>query len=159
MMADKWIDVSPKDIIWDNIDVSKNPLPWLELGVSLTHGLIGWSLRNPLPIRHIVDGQYRSDHHLVRTCCICRHAEQCRHIVRESIVSPPCMPMMDVLSEGVDGLHSWLCWIRNAPTPVPGIIQGILPPLFLAILFAILPWLLKGMSLFISLGFNFLTTR
>lgn len=41
---------------------------------------------------------------------------------------------------------SWLCWIRNAPTPVPGIIQGILPPLFLAILFAILPWLLKGTS-------------
>lgn len=22
MMADKWIEVSPKDIIWDNIDVS-----------------------------------------------------------------------------------------------------------------------------------------
>lgn len=43
--------------------------------------------------------------------------------------------------------YRWLCWIRSAPTPVPGIIQGILPPLFLAILFAILPWLLKGKNM------------
>ena len=48
---------------------------------------------------------------------------------------------------------SWLCWIRNAPTPVPGIIQAVLPPLFLAILFAILPLLLRGTSWsFVCLG-------
>jgi hypothetical protein len=33
-----------------------------------------------------------------------------------------------------------------APSPAPGIIQGVLPPLLLAILFAVLPFILRGMS-------------
>ncbi|KAF8586259.1 DUF221-domain-containing protein [Ramaria rubella] len=40
----------------------------------------------------------------------------------------------------------WLTWVCRAPTPVPGIIQGVLPPLLLSILFAILPWVLRGLA-------------
>lgn len=54
----------------------------------------------------------------------------------------PLLLLLTTLSELL--CIRWLCWIRHAPSPVPGIIQGVLPPLFLAILFAILPWLLKG---------------
>jgi len=41
----------------------------------------------------------------------------------------------------------WLEWICKAPAPVPGIIQGVIPPALLAILFAILPFILKGTQL------------
>ncbi|KAF9467356.1 DUF221 family protein [Collybia nuda] len=40
----------------------------------------------------------------------------------------------------------WLQWVCDAPSPVPGIIQGVLPPLLLAILFAILPLILRGLA-------------
>ncbi|KAG6898143.1 hypothetical protein C0992_004859 [Termitomyces sp. T32_za158] len=38
----------------------------------------------------------------------------------------------------------WLVWICKAPNPIPGIIQGVLPPALLAILFALLPLILRG---------------
>ncbi|KAF8070342.1 DUF221 family protein [Lyophyllum atratum] len=40
----------------------------------------------------------------------------------------------------------WLRWVCNAPSPVPGIIQGVLPPALLAILFALLPLVLRGLA-------------
>lgn len=43
-------------------------------------------------------------------------------------------------------MDRWLAWICRAPAPVPGILQGILSPLTLAIFFAILPWFLRGIS-------------
>ncbi|BGP15990.1 hypothetical protein JCM10213_005460 [Rhodosporidiobolus nylandii] len=38
---------------------------------------------------------------------------------------------------------SWLAWLCNLPTPVNGIIQGSLPPLALAVLFILLPIVLR----------------
>jgi hypothetical protein len=43
---------------------------------------------------------------------------------------------------------SWLAWICKAPKPVPGIIQGVIPPALLAILFAVLPLILRGLAWF-----------
>ncbi|RDB24859.1 Uncharacterized protein RSN1 [Hypsizygus marmoreus] len=40
----------------------------------------------------------------------------------------------------------WLKWVCNAPSPIPGIIQGILPPVLLAILFSLLPFILRGLA-------------
>ncbi|CAK5265567.1 unnamed protein product [Mycena citricolor] len=40
----------------------------------------------------------------------------------------------------------WLNWICLAPHPIPGIIQGIIPPLLLAIFFAVLPLILRGLA-------------
>lgn len=40
----------------------------------------------------------------------------------------------------------WLQWICDAPDPIPGFIQGVLPPALLAIMFAILPFILKGLA-------------
>lgn len=41
---------------------------------------------------------------------------------------------------------SFLGWLCNLPTPVNGIIQGILPPLVLIILFALVPPLFRAMA-------------
>jgi len=46
----------------------------------------------------------------------------------------------------VSHLHSWLQWICTMPKPLPGFVQGVLPPLFLAILFLLLPHVLRGRS-------------
>jgi hypothetical protein len=40
--------------------------------------------------------------------------------------------------------YSWLSWINNLPSSVLGIIQGILPPLALAILMMLLPVVLRS---------------
>ncbi|KAF9453915.1 DUF221-domain-containing protein [Macrolepiota fuliginosa MF-IS2] len=40
----------------------------------------------------------------------------------------------------------WLQWLCDAPAPVPGIIQGVLPPALLASLFALLPFILRGLA-------------
>ncbi|KAJ7495963.1 DUF221 family protein [Mycena galericulata] len=40
----------------------------------------------------------------------------------------------------------WLSWVCTAPKPIPGIVQGIIPPLLLAILFVILPFILRGLA-------------
>ncbi|KIP05884.1 hypothetical protein PHLGIDRAFT_119442 [Phlebiopsis gigantea 11061_1 CR5-6] len=105
MMAQKWIEVSPKDVIWDNIDdsVYETRFRYITSWIGSIVLIIIWFA----PVAFV--GTLSN----VATLC-------------EKV--------------------SWLCWIRDSPTPVPGIIQGILPPLFLAILFAILPWLLKGLA-------------
>ncbi|KAG7093058.1 hypothetical protein E1B28_009350 [Marasmius oreades] len=41
---------------------------------------------------------------------------------------------------------TWLRWVCEAPNPVPGIVQGILPPALLALLFALLPFILKFLA-------------
>ncbi|KAG8922564.1 hypothetical protein FRC02_011782 [Tulasnella sp. 418] len=53
------------------------------------------------------------------------------------------------LLSNVDSLCSevhWLAWVCRLPSVVQGIIQGVLPPLFLAILFLILPMILRGLA-------------
>ncbi|KAG6920077.1 hypothetical protein DXG01_010145 [Tephrocybe rancida] len=40
----------------------------------------------------------------------------------------------------------WLAWVCEAPNPVPGIVQGVLPPTLLAILFALLPLILRAFA-------------
>ncbi|OCK84370.1 DUF221-domain-containing protein [Lepidopterella palustris CBS 459.81] len=46
------------------------------------------------------------------------------------------------------GLLPWLNWINKLPLWVVNFIQGVLPPLFLAILFAILPLLMRFLASF-----------
>ncbi|KAJ3732412.1 DUF221 family protein [Lentinula guzmanii] len=41
---------------------------------------------------------------------------------------------------------AWLGWICRAPSPIPSIIQGLLPPALLAALFAIMPVILRGLA-------------
>ncbi|CAL1696410.1 unnamed protein product [Somion occarium] len=105
MMANKWIEVAPKDIIWDNID----------------------------------DGAYETRFRYV-TSWLGSIALIVLWFVPVAFVGT--LSNVSALCEKV----SWLCWIQNAPTPIPGIIQGVLPPLFLAILFAVLPQLLKALA-------------
>ncbi|EKM57367.1 uncharacterized protein PHACADRAFT_194921 [Phanerochaete carnosa HHB-10118-sp] len=105
MMAEKFIEVSPKDVIWDNID----------------------------------DGAYEARFRYVTSwmgsiALIVLWFAPVAFVGTLSNVSTLCQKV------------AWLCWIRNAPTPIPGMIQGILPPLALAVLFAILPWLLRGLA-------------
>ncbi|KAF8532738.1 DUF221-domain-containing protein [Gautieria morchelliformis] len=40
----------------------------------------------------------------------------------------------------------WLAWICRAPTPVPGFLQGVLSPLTLAIVFTVMPCILRGLA-------------
>jgi len=44
--------------------------------------------------------------------------------------------------------YSWLRWICNLPSPVVGIISGILPPVLLALLFILLPIVLRLLARF-----------
>lgn len=43
---------------------------------------------------------------------------------------------------------SWLAWICKIPTPVLGIISGILPPVALAVLMMLLPIVLRQFAIF-----------
>lgn len=44
--------------------------------------------------------------------------------------------------------YHWLAWVCNTPPTVQGIIQGVFPPLFIAILFLLLPYFLRGLAWF-----------
>lgn len=46
----------------------------------------------------------------------------------------------------LEGTFSWLAWIRKLPDWLISAVQGILPPLFLAILMALLPLILRFLS-------------
>ncbi|KAK7039087.1 phosphate metabolism protein 7 [Paramarasmius palmivorus] len=39
-----------------------------------------------------------------------------------------------------------LRWVCEAPSPIPGLVQGVLPPVLLAALFAVLPYILRGLA-------------
>ncbi|KAF8160922.1 DUF221 family protein [Crassisporium funariophilum] len=49
------------------------------------------------------------------------------------------------LSDLCEKVH-WLQWVCAAPTFARGLIEGVLPPLLLAILFALLPFILRGLA-------------
>ena len=44
--------------------------------------------------------------------------------------------------------YHWLAWVCTTPTVVQGLIQGVFPPLFLAILFLLLPYFLRALGWF-----------
>ncbi|KAJ7595058.1 DUF221 family protein [Mycena floridula] len=105
MMDKKWIETSPADIVWSNLDDgavevrTRYVISWL-----LTIGLvIAWGF-----------------------------------------------PVFFVgLLSNVDDLCTkvrWLSWLCRAPSVVIGIITGILPPVFLAILFILLPLILRALA-------------
>ncbi|KNZ47361.1 hypothetical protein VP01_646g6 [Puccinia sorghi] len=49
---------------------------------------------------------------------------------------------------------SWMAWLCKLPAPVPGIIQGILPPAGMAILFILLPIFLRFLAKFQGIPLN-----
>ncbi|KAJ7217741.1 DUF221 family protein [Mycena pura] len=102
---DKWMETSPKDIVWENLDdgalemTSRYVTSWLA-----TIGLIiGWAF---------------------------------------PVVFIGTLSNIGALCQDVH----WLQWVCTAPNPIPGIIQGIIPPTLLAILFALLPLILRGFA-------------
>lgn len=106
-MSDKWIEVAPDDIIWDNIDDgvyevrSRYVLSWL-----LTFAVIAlWFI--PTAFAGILSN-------------------------------------VDQLCAKVE----WLAWVCRLPDVIQGIIQGVLPPVFIAILFILLPIYLRAMAVF-----------
>ncbi|KAJ1304283.1 hypothetical protein OPQ81_005443 [Rhizoctonia solani] len=106
-MSQKWIEVAPEDIIWDNIDDgayevrSRYVLSWL-----LTFAVIAlWFI--PTTFAGIL-----------------------------SNVDQLCVKA------------KWLQWICRLPDVVQGIIQGVLPPAVIAILFLLLPIYLRAMAVF-----------
>ncbi|KAF8529554.1 DUF221 family protein [Hysterangium stoloniferum] len=104
-MAYKWIQVSPKDVIWDNIDdgVYETRFRYATSWMASFGIIVAWFF--PVSFVGLL-----------------------------SNVSELCIKV------------KWLAWVCKAPTPVPGILQGVLPPLILAILFAVLPWILRGLA-------------
>ncbi len=66
MMQDKWIEVTPKDVIWDNIDVSEIENAFFPHS-RLIHSNLGRSVRNTFPICYILDCLDRPHLDLVRT--------------------------------------------------------------------------------------------
>ncbi|CAE6446736.1 unnamed protein product [Rhizoctonia solani] len=106
-MSQKWIEVSPDDIIWDNIDDgayevrSRYVLSWV-----LTFAVIAlWFI--PTTFAGILSNVDQ----------LCSKAE-------------------------------WLQWVCRLPDVVQGIIQGVLPPAVIAILFLLLPIYLRAMAVF-----------
>ncbi|KAJ7187941.1 DUF221 family protein [Mycena filopes] len=104
-MRHKWMETSPKDIVWDNLDDGALEMTWRYVTSWIaTFGLIvAWGF----PVAFI-----------------------------------GTLSKIDTLCSKVH----WLSWVCTAPNPVPGIIQGILPPVLLAILFALLPLVLRGLA-------------
>lgn len=104
-MSPRHIEVSPDDVIWDNMKIS-----WWQryiriFGVTIAVGglIIGWAF--PVALVGLIS-------------------------------------QIDYLTE----LVSWLSWINKLPNSVVGLIQGILPPVGLAILMSLLPIILRGKS-------------
>ncbi|KAJ7072039.1 DUF221 family protein [Mycena amicta] len=106
-MSEKWMETSPKDVVWDNLDDGALEMTW-RYAVSwlATFGLI---IAYGFPV-----------------------------------VFVGTLSNIDDLCNKVH----WLRWACTAPNPVPGIIQGIIPPALLAILFALLPIILWGLAWF-----------
>ncbi|CAE6462438.1 unnamed protein product [Rhizoctonia solani] len=106
-MSQKWVEVAPGDIIWDNIDDgayevrSRYVLSWL-----LTFAVIAlWFI--PTTFAGILSNVDQ----------LCAKAK-------------------------------WLQWVCRLPDVVQGIIQGVLPPAVIAILFLLLPIYLRAMAVF-----------
>ncbi|KAF7315698.1 hypothetical protein MIND_00085400 [Mycena indigotica] len=106
-MSDRWMETSPKDIVWNNLDDGALEMTW----------------------RYVVSW-------LATVGLIIAYGFPVIFIGTLSSVDDLCSKV------------HWLAWVCKAPTPIPGIIQGVLPPAFLAILFALLPILLWALAWF-----------
>lgn len=106
-MGDKYIEVSPKDMIWSNLDDGAYEMrARYIMSLAATIGLIiAWAA----PVAFI--GSI-------------------------SNVSGLCARL------------PWVRWVCSAPTPIPGIISGVLPPVLLALLMIILPQILRALAWF-----------
>lgn len=104
-MCPRHIEVSPADVVWDNMKISWWQRYLRIFGVTVAVGalIIGWAF--PVAVVGLLS-------------------------------------QIDYLT----GLVPWLAWINKLPNSVVGLIQGILPPLGLAILMALLPIILRGKS-------------
>jgi hypothetical protein len=66
-MADKWIEVSPKDVIWKNLDVKI--ASYVAYGLTAdTLATLGWRLRGPHALYPLVGCDY-SAHNRVGVPC------------------------------------------------------------------------------------------
>ncbi|KAF8314939.1 DUF221-domain-containing protein [Clavulina sp. PMI_390] len=106
-MVDKWIELAPEDVVWENIDdgAIETRGRWILSWMATIGLVILWSF----PVAF--------------TGTLSNISELC-------------------------GTVKWLAWICRMPNPWPGVVQGVLPPLFLAILFALLPFVLQGLAYF-----------
>lgn len=104
-MSPRHIEVSPDDVVWDNMKISWWQRYLRIFGVTVAVGglIVGWAF--PVALVGLIS-------------------------------------QIDYLTEVVP----WLSWINNLPNSVVGLIQGILPPVGLAILMALLPIILRGKS-------------
>lgn len=104
-MSPRHIEVSPDDVIWDNMKISwwQRYIRIFSVTVAVGGLIIGWAT----PVAFV------------------------------GLVS-----QIDYLT----GVVTWLAWINKLPNSVVGLIQGILPPVGLAILMALLPIILRGKS-------------
>lgn len=110
-MSPRHIEVSPDDVVWDNMKISwwQRYLRIFAVTIAVGGLIIGWAF--PVAIVGLVS-------------------------------------QIDYLT----GVVPWLSWINKLPNSVVGLIQGILPPVGLAILIALLPIILRGKSLWLCLG-------
>lgn len=101
-MCPRHIEVSPNDVIWDNMKINwwQRYMRIFGITVAVSGLIIGWAF--PVAVVGLLS-------------------------------------QIDYLTEVV----TWLAWINDLPNPVVGLIQGILPPLGLAILMALLPIILR----------------
>ncbi|KAB5591080.1 hypothetical protein CTheo_5492 [Ceratobasidium theobromae] len=124
-MSTKWIEVAPDDIIWDNIDDGAYEVR--------SRYILSWVLT--LAVIALV----RSD--MIWLC------GQANTAITQWFIPTA---FAGILSN-VDQLCTrakWLAWVCRLPPVVQGIIQGVLPPAFIAILFILLPKFLRAMAIF-----------
>ncbi|ODH24174.1 hypothetical protein ACO22_05337 [Paracoccidioides brasiliensis] len=104
-MAPRLVEISPDDVIWDNMSIKwwERYLRTFGVLVIVSAMVVGWAF--PVAFTGLLS--------------------QLTYL---------------------EGQFSWLRWLSKLPTWLISAIQGILPPLFLAILMAILPLLLRFLS-------------
>ncbi|GJJ07100.1 hypothetical protein Clacol_001300 [Clathrus columnatus] len=104
-MTTKWLQVTPKDVIWANIDdgIYKTRFRYLTSWLLNIGVVVIWFF--PTTFVGLLSNV----------------SQLCTHI-------------------------KWLAWVCKAHAPIPGILQGVFPPILLAISFAILPWILRALA-------------
>lgn len=138
-MYNKWMEVNPKDIIWSNLDDGALEMKtrYATSWVATVGLIILWAF----PVSFIGALSNLSD------LCI-----KVQYVV----------PSLDNFLKTLRGVPSWLAWVCRgtfdrvqiasstltctllAPAVARGLIEGVLPPLLLAVLFALLPFALRG---------------
>lgn len=130
MIGGKYIEVSPRDVIWENLNL--NPY---EQKVKAPHLLfLSFSFLTPLPFSL---SQIRTALGYAATAgLIILWAFPVAFVGIVSNVYALCAST------------SWLAWICTLPKVVVGIIAGILPPVLLAVLMMLLPIVLRLLARF-----------